>query len=128
MQWQNNLVQSSSSSIGSSSSGSSSSSNSGSSSSSNGVPPMANSFDSLVKKRGMKERFGIRREKRDGTLGAMAVVPPMHVLHTFADTRPDWIDYSALDAKVGFVMSCLGFVWQLLLCFLLCKQATWLEM
>jgi hypothetical protein len=49
----------------------------------------------------MKERFGIRRAKRDGTYSAMAVVPPMHVLHTFPDTRPDWIDYSALDAKVN---------------------------
>ena len=50
-------------------------------------------------KRGMKERFGLLRLKADGSPAKVAQVPPMQVLHTDPMFRPEWIDYSALDAK-----------------------------
>ncbi|WIA09343.1 hypothetical protein OEZ85_008750 [Tetradesmus obliquus] len=50
-------------------------------------------------KRGMKERFGLLRLKADGSPTKVDQVPPMHVLHTDALFRPEWVDYSALDAK-----------------------------
>ncbi len=49
----------------------------------------------------MKERFGVRKTKRDGTEGKVVTIPPMHVLQMEKDSRFEWIDYSALDAKVG---------------------------
>jgi hypothetical protein len=49
----------------------------------------------------MKERFGLLRLKADGTPTKVDQVPPMHVLHTDPLFRPEWVDYSALDAKVG---------------------------
>jgi hypothetical protein len=53
-------------------------------------------------KRGMKERFGCQKVKADGLgLVKAAVVPPMHLLQIDGAFRPGWIDYSALDAKVG---------------------------
>lgn len=52
-------------------------------------------------KRGMTERFGLQRLKADGTPAKAAQVPPMHVLHTDPRFRSEWVDYSALDAKVG---------------------------
>jgi hypothetical protein len=50
----------------------------------------------------MKDRFGRPRAKRDGTETKARFIAPMHVLHTAEATRYEWIDYSALDAKVGF--------------------------
>jgi hypothetical protein len=52
-------------------------------------------------KRGMKERFGLLRLKADGSPTKVDQVPPMHVLHTDPRFRPEWVDYSALDAKVS---------------------------
>jgi hypothetical protein len=57
--------------------------------------------DALQPKRGMKDRFGRARVKRDGSATRARFIAPMHVLHTQRDTRYEWIDYSALDAKVG---------------------------
>lgn len=52
-------------------------------------------------KRSMKERFGVRRLKADGS-GYLKVpmLPPMHVMQVDEHFRNEWIDYSALDAKV----------------------------
>jgi hypothetical protein len=49
----------------------------------------------------MKERFGLLRLKTDGSPTKVEQVPPMHVLHTDPLFRPEWVDYSALDAKVS---------------------------
>lgn len=56
--------------------------------------------DALQPKRGMKDRFGRPRIKRDGTEAKVKTIAPMHVLQVDPDTRYEWIDYSALDAKV----------------------------
>jgi hypothetical protein len=55
--------------------------------------------DVSLPKRGMRERFGEARVKRDGDLAKVAVVQPMHLLHALARFRAEWVDYSALDAK-----------------------------
>eukprot|EP00878_Enallax_costatus_P023352 GHUV01024834.1.p1 GENE.GHUV01024834.1~~GHUV01024834.1.p1 ORF type:complete len:836 (+),score=316.26 GHUV01024834.1:283-2508(+) len=47
----------------------------------------------------MKERFGMYRFKTDGLPVKVPQIPAMHVLHTDPLHRPEWIDYSALDAK-----------------------------
>lgn len=53
-------------------------------------------------KRSMKERFGLRKVKADGQgLVKAALVPPVHLLQLDEAFRQGWIDYSALDAKVG---------------------------
>eukprot|EP00899_Mesostigma_viride_P019227 jgi/Mesvir1/27305/Mv07135-RA.2 len=51
------------------------------------------------KKRSMKERFGQRKMKKDGTPGVSVTIPDMLVLQQGEDTRAEWIDYSTLDAK-----------------------------
>jgi DNA polymerase I-like protein with 3'-5' exonuclease and polymerase domains len=55
--------------------------------------------DVSLPKRGMRERFGESRVKRDGGLAKAAVVQPMHLLHALPRFRAEWVDYSALDAK-----------------------------
>jgi hypothetical protein len=50
----------------------------------------------------MKERFGLHKVKADGHgLVKAALVPPVHLLQLDEAFRHGWIDYSALDAKVG---------------------------
>jgi hypothetical protein len=49
----------------------------------------------------MKERFGLLRLKADGSPAKLQQVPAMHVLHTHPLFKAEWVDYSALDAKVG---------------------------
>ena len=56
---------------------------------------------SQSKKVSMKNRFGKNYVKKDGTNGKAIVVPPVLELQTAAATRDKWIQYSALDAKVG---------------------------
>eukprot|EP00798_Chlamydomonas_sp_ICE-L_P008790 gene8790-33659_t len=48
----------------------------------------------------MKELFGKGELKIDGTPGKKIFLPGMHELHADPETRPSWIDYSALDAKL----------------------------
>ena len=55
---------------------------------------------------GMKERFGMYRLRGDGP-AKVPELPPIHRLHDHPRFRPTWIDYSALDAKVG-VRVCVG--------------------
>lgn len=57
-------------------------------------------------KRGMKERFGRHKVKRDGELSKIVQIAPMHILHTDEEFKYEWIDYSALDAKVSPGCSC----------------------
>jgi hypothetical protein len=53
-------------------------------------------------KRGIKERFGVRKVRADSSgLTQAALLPPVHLLQVDEHFRNGWIDYSALDAKVG---------------------------
>jgi hypothetical protein len=53
-------------------------------------------------KRSIKERFGVRKVKADTSgLTQAALLPPVHLLQVDEHFRNGWIDYSALDAKVG---------------------------
>lgn len=47
----------------------------------------------------MKDTFGLFKVKA-GVAGKVSELPPMEVLHQAPLTRPTWIDYAALDAKV----------------------------
>jgi 3'-5' exonuclease len=56
------------------------------------------------RKQPMKELFGIKRLKKDGSEGAMVDVPPVEVLQRDPRFRPDWIKYSAKDAKSTWLL------------------------
>lgn len=46
----------------------------------------------------MKELFGVRQKKKDGTPGLKVVLPSMMSLQTSAGSRDDWVRYSARDS------------------------------
>ena len=47
----------------------------------------------------MKKIFGRRNIKKDGTEGKLIILPPIEELQASEETRWDWINYSAYDAK-----------------------------
>ena len=47
----------------------------------------------------MKKLFGKPNIKKDGTAGKLTVLPPVHELQSGEDTRWQWVNYSAYDAK-----------------------------
>lgn len=47
----------------------------------------------------MKKIFGRRNIKKDGTEGKLILLPPIEELQSSEQTRWDWINYSAYDAK-----------------------------
>lgn len=47
----------------------------------------------------MKKLFGKRNIKKDGTEGKLTVLPPVHELQSGEDTKWQWVNYSAYDAK-----------------------------
>ena len=56
------------------------------------------------RKQPMKELFGVKRVKKDGSEGAIADVPPVEVLQRDPRFRLDWIKYSAKDAKSTWLL------------------------
>jgi 3'-5' exonuclease len=56
------------------------------------------------RKQPMKELFGVKRLKKDGTEGAIVDVPPVEVLQRDPRFRPDWIKYSAKDARSTWLL------------------------
>lgn len=52
----------------------------------------------------MKDLFGKQNIKKDGTPGKLTVVPPVDVLQEDPETRSQWIDYSAFDAKATWYL------------------------
>ena len=57
--------------------------------------------DDLIgrRKKPMKELFGIKRKRKDGTDGLMVDIPPVQVLQRDPTFRHKWIEYSAYDAR-----------------------------
>lgn len=47
----------------------------------------------------MKELFGVKRKRKDGTDGALVDIPPVETLQQGAQFRSAWIEYSAFDAQ-----------------------------
>ena len=47
----------------------------------------------------MKKIFGKRNIKKDGTEGKLILLPPIEELQSSENTRWDWVNYSAYDAK-----------------------------
>ena len=47
----------------------------------------------------MKKIFGRKNIKKDGTEGKLILLPPIEELQSSPDTRWDWVNYSAYDAK-----------------------------
>ena len=47
----------------------------------------------------MREIFGVRRLRKDGSEGALVDLPPVEVLQRDPKYRKNWIKYSAFDAK-----------------------------
>lgn len=47
----------------------------------------------------MKKIFGKKNIKKDGTEGKLIILPPIEELQASEETRWDWINYSAYDAK-----------------------------
>lgn len=54
--------------------------------------------DDRLKKVTMKELFGQGKEKKDGSVGKVKVLPPIRELQENPAYREDWIEYSAKDA------------------------------
>lgn len=52
----------------------------------------------------MKEIFGVKRIKKDGTEGALADIPPVEVLQRNPQFRTEWIKYSCYDAKSTWML------------------------
>lgn len=57
--------------------------------------------DDILKrrKRPMKEIFGVKRIKKDGTEGALVDIPPVEVMQRDPQFRTEWIKYSCYDAE-----------------------------
>lgn len=51
------------------------------------------------RKKPMKELFGIKRTRKDGTEGLVADIPPIEVMQRDPKHRQSWIIYSAYDAE-----------------------------
>ncbi len=51
------------------------------------------------KKTSMKEMFGLRRLRKDGSEGSLVDIPPVEVLQRDPKHRPRWILYSSYDAQ-----------------------------
>lgn len=67
--------------------------------------PTDNIIQSLMREKvSIKELFGERKVKRDGTEGKTVELPPVHELHTDRAKLPSWIDYSALDAQATWAL------------------------
>ena len=47
----------------------------------------------------MKELFGVKRKRKDGTDGLISDVPAVEVMQRDPQHRPAWIEYSAFDAE-----------------------------
>lgn len=52
-----------------------------------------------VRKKPMKEIFGVRRLRKDGTEGTLVDIPPVEVMQRDPKHRLSWIQYSSYDAK-----------------------------
>ena len=52
-----------------------------------------------VRKKPMKEIFGVKRLRKDGTEGNMVDIPPVEVMQRDPKHRIPWIQYSSYDAK-----------------------------
>ena len=50
-------------------------------------------------KKSMKELFGVKRTKKDGTDGLLVDIPPVEVMQRNPQFRADWIKYSCYDAE-----------------------------
>ena len=51
------------------------------------------------RKRPMKEIFGIKRLRKDGSEGSLVDIPPIEVMQRDPKFRPQWIQYSCFDAQ-----------------------------
>lgn len=51
------------------------------------------------KKKTMKEIFGVKRLRKDGTEGSMVDIPPVEIMQRDPKFRSRWIMYSAFDAE-----------------------------
>ena len=52
-----------------------------------------------VRKTPMKEIFGVKRLRKDGTEGSLVDIPPVEVIQRDPKHRERWIQYSSYDAK-----------------------------
>eukprot|EP00977_Amphora_coffeiformis_P011483 scaffold2767_cov177-Amphora_coffeaeformis.AAC.57 len=52
-----------------------------------------------IRKKPMKEIFGVKRLKKDGTEGSLVDIPPVEVMQRDPKFRIPWIQYSSYDAK-----------------------------
>ena len=52
----------------------------------------------------MKELFGVKRLRKDGTEGSLIDLPPVEVLQRDPNYRANWIKYSAKDAKSTWLL------------------------
>ena len=51
------------------------------------------------RKKPMKELFGVKRKRKDGSDGLIVDIPPVETLQRDAQFRQAWIEYSAFDAE-----------------------------
>lgn len=51
------------------------------------------------RKKPMKEIFGIRRKRKDGSEGLLVDLPPVEVMQRSPEFRKKWIEYSCYDAQ-----------------------------
>jgi 3'-5' exonuclease len=56
------------------------------------------------RKRPMKELFGVKRKRKDGSEGSLVDIPPVEVLQRDPNYRYEWIKYSAMDAKSTWLL------------------------
>lgn len=56
------------------------------------------------RKRPMKEVFGVKRIRKDGTEGLLADIPPVQVLQRDPRFRAKWLEYSCYDAQGTWVV------------------------
>lgn len=57
-----------------------------------------------IRKRPMKELFGVARLRRDGTPGAQLDIPPVEILQRDPQFRFNFIEYSCLDAQSTWLL------------------------
>lgn len=57
-----------------------------------------------VRKKPMKEIFGVKRLRKDGTEGSLVDIPPVEVMQRDPAHRIPWIQYSSYDAKGTYML------------------------
>lgn len=62
-----------------------------------------------IRKKPMKEIFGVKRMRKDGSEGSLVDIPPVEVMQRDPKHRIQWIQYSSYDAKgTWFIREELG--------------------